>query len=74
MESYYYYIFPRFSNCFTPVTFGASLGLLIPGAIIVGAGGVALAGGWICYLAISQTQLNDANNACNTGRVLNEER
>ena len=63
-------IYSRFSNCLTPVTFGASLGLLIPGATIAGTGGVALAGARIGYLAISQTKLKDANNACKADREL----
>ena len=49
-------------------TFGASLGLLIPGAVIAGAGGVAIIGAEIGYLAISQTKLRDANNACKADR------
>ena len=51
-------------------TFGASLGLLIPGAVIAGAGGVTIAGAELGYLAVSQTKLQDAKNACKADRQL----
>ena len=51
-------------------TFGASLGLLIPGAALAGAGGVTIAGAELGYLAVSETKLEDAKDACKADRQL----
>ena len=45
------------------VTFGVSLGLLIPGAALACLGGATIAGAEIGYLAVSKTKLKDANSA-----------
>ena len=52
------------------VTFGASLGLLIPGALIGAAGGVTLAGAEIGYQVVASQAFKAAKLACEQDRQL----
>ena len=55
------------------VTFGASLGVAIPGAILTASGGVTVAGAEIGYQVVSNSKLKEANRACSNDRKLMEE-
>ena len=55
------------------VTFGASLGVTIPGAILAASGGVTVAGAEIGYQVKSKGKLKEANRACSSDLRLMKE-